>query len=362
MICRKVTYKNFRNIEYAVFEPSETVTVLNGANGQGKTNTLEGIFMFAGGKSFRTAHEENLIRFSGEISEISMIYYDGRRENTIDLKWVRSSGKRFCKKNGVPITKLSELVGSFRAVLFCPEHLSIVSGGPAIRRKFLDSAISQTDSLYLKALQRYSQLLEQRNASIKLSRERRDDRIFLSTCEVWASQMAELAEMISEKRSVYTESLSEKVSGIISDMTGGKESTLLEYQTKKSRDEYYRLLTENTERELRSGITLYGVHKDDIKIELCGKDARLFASQGQQRSIALAMKIAEGEISKEEKGQYPVFLFDDILSELDSDRRNYLLKSTKDRQVIITSCDKIEQQARIYDVCGGELKLREEEK
>lgn len=356
MICRKVIYRNFRNIAYAELQPSEGVTVLNGANGQGKTNTLEGIFLFAGGRSFRTVHENELVRFGEEFAQIDMIYHDGHRDCTMSLRFVPKAGKRFCRKNGVPLTKLSEMVGNFRAVLFCPEHLAIVRDGPAVRRRFLDTALSQTDAVYLRSLQKYNAVLNQRNALIKMARERRDDSIFLSTASLWSEQLAEEAEKISEKRSAYVEKLSDHVAAILSDMTCGREQVSLTYQVPRTKEEYLRLLTDNVERELRFGATLYGTHKDDILVHLGGKEARSFGSQGQQRSIALAMKIAEGELSREVTGEYPVFLFDDILSELDASRRAYLLSGMEGRQVIITSCDKIETACKVYFVSGGEIR------
>lgn len=358
MFCRKITYRNFRNIEYAELEPSESVTVLNGRNGQGKTNLLEGVYLFAGVRSFRSARENEFVRFGCDFAELNMIFFNGRRDINMNLRWTAGNGKRYCRINGVPITKLSETVGNFRAVLFCPGHLSLVRDGPAMRRRFLDAAISQIDPSYLRSLQKYNSVLLQRNALIKMSRDRRDDSIFLDTAEMWSEQLAKEAETIAAKRYSYTEKVTALVDPIISDMTGGNEHASLEYTTARSYDEYFRLLTENTTRELRAGVTLYGIHKDDIKIELCGNDARAYASQGQQRSIALAMKIAEGEISKDFGGEYPVFLFDDILSELDSSRRRYLLDGISGKQVFITSCDEINTESRVFHVENGEITLR----
>ena len=339
MICRKVVYKNFRNIEYASVQPAESVTVFNGLNGQGKTNILEGIYFFAGGRSFRTVHENELVRFGADYGQIEMTFFDGKRENEMLFRFVPRIGKRFCSLNGVPITRLSEVVGKFRSVLFCPEHLSIVKDGPSVRRKFIDHALSQTDTDYLRSLQRYNALLSQRNALIKMARDRRDDNLFLLS-DVYAEQLASEAEIISEKRDLFISRLSIVTDEIISDMTAGKESSKLFYQVRKTREEYLSLLTENRDRELRFGATLYGTHKDDIEIMLNGREARSFASQGQQRSVALSMKIAEGELSREVSGTYPVFLFDDILSELDEKRRAFLQNEMNSRQVIMTTCEK----------------------
>ncbi len=356
MICRKVVYRNFRNLADCEISFSPGVMVLNGRNGQGKTNILEGIFLFARGRSFRTVHENEFVRFGESVAEIRMEYESGGREMTMTFGWIPQYGKRYCRRNGVFLTRLSEIVGSFRAVLFCPGHLAIVRDGPAVRRQFLDTALSQTDASYLRALQQYSAILNQRNALLRTARERRDDSIFLSTGMLWSEQLAEQAEIIAEKRNAYTEKLTDRTAAILSDMTGGRETAALSYQTVRNREEYLKLLTENVDRELKAGITMYGIHKDDLLIRLNGYEARAFASQGQQRSIALAMKIAEGELSKEETGEYPVFLFDDILSELDEKRRAYLLADLGGRQVIITSCDRVETGGRILTVENGTVR------
>ena len=357
MICKSVSFRDFRNIESAKIELSDRVTVLNGQNGQGKTNILEGIYFCSGGRSFRTVHENELVRFEKDLAQIDMTFTEGKRDSVISFKLLPKTNKRFCKINDVPITRLSEIVGRFRTVLFCPEHLSIVKDGPAVRRRFLDLALSQNDSEYLRSLQKYNSLLAQRNALIKMARDRKNDSIFYDGEGPWSIQLASEAEIISAKRAKYTDKLSEHVGIILSDMTGGRERSNLVYQTPKSKEEYLTLLSENRERELKMGCTLYGTHKDDIAVFLNGKEARSFASQGQQRSVALAMKIAEGEICKELSGSYPVFLFDDILSELDEGRRSYLISGMTDRQVIITSCDKIDIPCRLYKVSGGKVEL-----
>lgn len=355
MICKKIEYKNFRNIENEIFEPSSGITVLNGLNGQGKTNFLEGIYLFAGIRSFRTMHENELVRFNESSAELSMSFNNGKRDMKMTLRWLADSGKRFCSINGVTITKLSEMVGNFRAVLFCPSHLSIVKDGPSMRRKFIDSAISQIDTVYLKSLQRYNSILMQRNTLIKTGREKHDLSLFLKTNEMWAEQLAREAEFISAKRNDYIEKLNVYVSENILNMTDNKEKAAIYYLNPRTYSEYFKLLTENTEREFRSGMTLYGIHKDDLRIELCGKDARIFASQGQQRSIALSMKLSEGELSKEYGGEYPVFLFDDILSELDDGRKSFLLNGISGKQVIVTSCEKIKDIENVFLVREGRI-------
>lgn len=338
-----------------MIEPARNVTVLNGQNGQGKTNLLEGIFLFAGGRSFRTVHESELVRFGEDFGEVSMVYESGGREMEVMLRFVPKTGKRFCRRNGVPLTKMSEMVGDFRAVLFCPEHLAIVREGPSLRRRFLDTAISQVDPKYLRALQIYTHALNQRNALIKMAKDRRNDGLFYQNAELFSEQMAEQGETISKARQEYVERLDKTAGRFLSDMTAGRETMRLVYQTPRTKEDYRRLLSENLDRELRAGATLYGVHKDDVAVFLNEKEARAYGSQGQQRSIALSMKLAEGELSRESTKEYPVFLFDDILSELDESRKSYLLSGLGDRQVLITSCEAVTAEGKIYQIKNGEV-------
>ena len=336
----QISYKNYRNIASARFVPSPEVTHIGGMNGQGKTNLLEGIYLFASGRSFRTNHDAELIREGERFAELALeMESDIYGKASMIIRWDKETRKRFCRRNGVPMTLMSEMIGTFRAVLFCPQHLSLVCDGPGARRSFIDVALSQSEGAYLSALRRYNNILAQRNALLKTCRDKRTPEKFLETAEIWSEQLATEAEFIAARRDAYIKKLSEHVGIFINDMTAGKETASLTYKSPRDKAGYMKLLTENTEAELRAGCTLYGVHKDDIAITLSDRDARAYASRGQQRSIALAMKLAEGEISKEKTGEYPVFLFDDVLSELDSMRREYLLAGTKDRQVIMTSCE-----------------------
>lgn len=336
MVCQKIAYCDFRNIEKAELTFSDTVNVFIGQNAQGKTSAIEGIYLFARGKSFRSNHDSEMIRFGSEYSSVDMSFRNADRNFDMRIAY-SNTGKRLCRRNGVDIKKLSEFIGYFRAVVFCPSHLSLVEDGPAKRRSFLDCAISQIFPSYVVSLQRYSNILSQRNALIKSAFF--DRNAFDSTIEYWSAQLAHEAAAISKKRACYIEKLSKYSNAFISDMTGGRETLSLIYSEQKSEEEYMRELMSSHEREIKYGATLYGVHKDDIQIELCQKEARSFASQGQKRSIALAMKLSEGEISKDECGEYPVFLLDDVLSELDSVRREYVISGIGGRQTFITSCD-----------------------
>ena len=353
MICKKARYYRFRNIEEAEIDFSEGINVIYGNNAVGKTSAIEGIYLCAQGRSHRTSHEKEYIKFGEDYAAVSVLYQDQNRQNEMSMLWSKK-GKRQCRMNDVPLKKMSEFIGHFRAVLFTPEHLSIVKEGPAMRRGFLDNAISQLDKLYVSSLQRYASILAQRN---KILADSFRNPSLLDTIDIWSEQLAEEAALISEKRSLYIERLSRYVADIFRDMTDGKEVPRLLYSGQKTKEEYLSLLKENLEREIRFGATLFGTHKDDVNILLNEKEARSYASQGQQRSLSLSFKLAEGEISRDESGEYPVFLFDDVLSELDQNRREYIMSGLSGRQVIVTTCEREElyKNSNMINASGGQF-------
>ncbi len=348
MICKRISVEGFRNIESARVEFCDGVNILVGNNAQGKTNLLEAIYFITLGKSFRSATESEMINFSSDHAAISLDFCDSIREQNISVRIFRDHRKRF-EQNGVKIFKMSDVVGELRAVLFCPEHLSIIKDGPSIRRGFLDVAISQIRPMYLKSLQKYNKFLKQRN---KLLKDALDDRkTFDDTIEFWSAGLAAEGAKLAKMRKWYVGLCDGYVKKYFSEMTGGGELPLMKYagsakqdiedydDEKKTEERFFELLTSNLEREIAVGSTLWGAHKDDIDISINGREARVYCSQGQQRSLALAMKLAEGEICKNESGEYPVFLFDDVFSELDSTRRAYLVNEIVGKQVIMTGCE-----------------------
>lgn len=353
MVCNYIKVKNLRNIDEGEIHFDDGVNVLVGNNAQGKTNLLEGIYTFALGRSFRGAKEAEVIKFGENEARAEIGFATAERKSIQTLSIRLSKGKRRqIELNGVKIDRMSEMIGNFRAVLFCPEHLSLIKEGPSFRRNFLDVAISQFRPVYLRSLQRYNAILEQRN---KLIKNAENDRETLeSTINLWSEQLSKEAALITSFRYNYIKKVALAVSDYFRDMTLGKEEISVEYiSLSKERGEdlsnssliekkYYELLTTNVEREICAGATLYGIHKDDIEILINSKSARIFGSQGQQRSLALAFKLAEGDICFSETGDRPVLLLDDVLSELDEKRRNYLLSSVNDRQVIITTCENID--------------------
>lgn len=351
MICKSVEFCSFRNIENEKIEFSNGINVIHGENAQGKTNILEGIYLFARGKSFRAFKDRELVRFGSDESYLKLLYEKKNDEYELGVEIPKNGSKRFYK-NKIKASKTSEIIGEFRAVLFCPSHLGIIKDSPAVRRRFLDVAISQLRPIYIKMLAKYNTVIEQRNTILKLEPDKRAQ--YEGMLDVYSDELASLCADIADMRIDYIKKLDYWVSVFFDEMLKGKEKPKITYETsargndfesrESLKNRYLSLLKDNLEREYRNGATLYGIHKDDLKIELNGKDARFYSSQGQSRSLALAMKMAEGEISREYTGEYPVFLFDDVLSELDEVRRSFILSKIENRQVIMTSCEPLDYE------------------
>ena len=347
MKCNSVRAENFRNIGSAEVSFSDGVNLLLGDNAQGKTNLLEAVCFFSLGKSFRGAKENEFLSFGEKYANLSLDFTDSQRDQNLAVTFSRDK-TRTVRQNGVKIEKMSEMIGIFRAVLFIPEHLNIIKEGPAMRRSYLDVAISQLRPVYLRSLQKYNHILAQRNRLIKSAGE--DRRSFDGTIEFWSAQLAHEAAAITKTRLSYIAAAEKELSACFADMTDGKETPSIGYQSsfhvpedvaadaKKSEELFFEQLMTNHDREIAAGATLWGTHKDDLEIRLNGKSARLYGSQGQQRSLALGLKIAESAISRAATGEEPVLLFDDVLSELDASRRSYLVSKLEGRQVIMTAC------------------------
>ncbi len=364
MVCKSIEVQNFRNIECAQVKFSDGVNLLHGDNAQGKTNLLEAIYFTALGKSFRPAKEAELVRFGEESACMVNRFRDSVREQNLTFRLFSGKGRRVVEQNGMKVGKMSDMVGAFRVVLFCPEHLSLVQGGPELRRNYLNVALSQLRPIYLQSLQRYNRILKERNALIKHAPE--DMATFRATEPMWSAQLAHEAAIVTVHRARYVSQVGEHVKSCFADMmkhyercdadaelpelsyvpTLGIEwleehtDATLYTDVERLERRYLELLSTRHDREIGAGATLWGIHKDDIRISINGRPARLYASQGQQRSLALAMKLAEGWVSAyESAGDMPVFLFDDVLSELDARRREYLVREMQGRQVIMTACD-----------------------
>ncbi len=372
----KAEYYFYRNLREVNVSFSPGVNVLWGMNAQGKSNILEGIYYFARGRSFRGAKDRDLVMFGESAARFSVEFCRGESAVPVTLgAAVPANGKKKLFRNGAPLKGSAEMLGAFRAVLFCPSHLSIVNGGPAERRAFLDIAIAQNSPAYIYYLSNYRRFLAERNALLK--RHAKGIRVSTAEWETYAEQLSRAAAEIYAHRHAYCTALTEDVSEYFREMTGDREKPCLRYTSHldvtesgeeifdekgATAENLFTRLTTNIERESAAGSTLWGPHKDDIHITLNGKDARVFASQGQQRSIALSMKLAEGEASRRMSGEYPVFLLDDVFSELDESRRRFIMDKLKGRQIIVTSCepsvvpaDRAEDGIAYFEVRNGEI-------
>ncbi|MBQ8688935.1 MAG: DNA replication/repair protein RecF [Clostridia bacterium] len=364
MILKRFCAENFRNIEKCDISFLPGVNLLYGNNAQGKTNAVEGIYIFARGKSFRAKEDKELLFFGKEGFRIYIEYSDGDGEHT--LEYAHYGRERRRRKNGYNLKSAKEMIGSFRAVLFYPDDLGIVKDSPEQRRAFLNVAISQCYGIYVDDYSKYKIALENRNHLLKSASK--GNYVDARELESWSRSMAEYAAQIYLRRKDYIKKLELYANAVIRDMSSGEESLSLSYKSdidgelsdaRAIKEKYFEVFTRELDREKIVGTSLYGPHRDDMEILINGISARSFGSQGQQRSAALALKLAEGEVCREISGEYPVYLFDDVLSELDEGRREYVLSEVGKKQIIITTCEsdfgKIPAE-KIIEVTGGEYR------
>ncbi len=363
MIIKKFKAYGFRNIEGCDISFSKGTNLLYGNNAQGKTNAIEGIYIFARGKSFRLADDKELLKFGKDYFRIYIEYEDKNGENS--LEYTFSGKERRRKKNGYIIKSVKEMLGNFRAVLFYPDHLGLVKDSPEERRSFLNIAIGQCFPYYINIYTGYKNTLENRNALLKMASKG----LYVENGELesWSYSLSEYASGIYMERKEYIKKLELYAKKIMNEISDGKEELSLVYKSdikeevktqKEAKEEYLKIFLSDSEREIHAGTSLFGPHRDDIEILINGKSARHFASQGQQRSAVLSIKLAEGEVIREIYGEYPVFLFDDVLSELDDKRKKYVLSGIEERQIIITGCenDPDIKADNIIEVFSGEFK------
>ncbi len=350
--------KNYRNITACELMFTPGVNLLIGENAQGKTNALEGIFAFARGKSFRGASDSELVKFDTDGFETEITFADKNRVQSLSYSYI--NGKRVRCRNGVKIARLNESLGHFRAVLFYPEHLQVIKGGPGERRDLINIAIAQLDTQYLRDYAAYQKILENRNFILKTAQKGGYYDAYELTA--WSEQLADYAARIHTVRVAYIKGLTPHAARFLKEISAEQENLTLTYLSdteaedyEGAKKDYLAAFTENVAREIAAGCTLWGVHRDDIEFMIDGRSARAFASQGQQRSCVLAVKLAEGEYAKEVTGDYPVYLFDDVLSELDERRRRYVLGMSEERQLILTACDSHLEGAGYHEirVTGG---------
>lgn len=335
----RLKLKNFRNYSEQSIELSPMTNLIYGKNAQGKTNILESVYMFSQGKSHRAKTDRELIRFGEDFARISAEFETSEREYKSVMTFVKN-GKKTVSINNIRIKKLSMLMNYLNTVMFSPEDLSLVKGSPSVRRRFMDLAISQLFPQYLVSLIDYNKVLTQKNSLLKtLKYSGKTSDVMLS---VWNEQLSEVGTKIMKYRIDFLDALKKFAEDIQKEISG--ESLKLLYLPgikieNVTKEDFYGALEKNRRREIEFQTSLCGIQRDDIKIDINGCEAKIFASQGQQRTAALTMKIALSDYMNYIKDEYPVLLLDDIMSELDKSRRMYLSEKIKNKQVLITSTD-----------------------
>jgi DNA replication and repair protein RecF len=349
--------EQYRNLKPVSIPFSPNINVIYGKNAQGKTNLLEAIWLFTGGHSFRGASDKELVQFGSPSCRLSLEFFSENREQIIDL--TVQNGKRFFAVNGVEKRSGADLIGKFCGVIFSPEHLSLVKGGPSMRRSFLDGALCQSYPTYARDFVQYQRTLRQRNSLLK---EIGKNPSLQSTLEIWNRALSERGiQVISQRRSLV-KFIREPVQQIYGGLSQQKETIDLQYDSSvggtefDTIDHFLERLKATEKQDLATGYTSVGPHRDDLVITIDGNSARLFGSQGQQRSAVLSLKLAEAAILERLTGEKPVVLLDDVMSELDRDRQDYLLNQVRDRQIFITCCD----PSAIESLKGGAAYLVED--
>lgn len=355
-----VWVKNYRNLKSEHIEFSERFNVIYGENAQGKTNIIEAIWLLTGTRSFRGAKDKDLVAFGENFAEVTGKIFCGERDNAVKIKI--ADGKRIAQINGLDRGAAPSIIGTFKMVIFSPEHLSLVKGGPENRRKFIDAAICQLKPTYPALLVRYNKTLRQRNALLKdISRGLQHEYCI----DIWDVKLSEYAGAIISERKKYVDALNKNANLLYNGLSGGEV-----FEIKYSEDKNFYLkntkeiseiilnsLKNHRNSDIARGFTSIGPHRDDLHMEINGKSAKEFGSQGQQRSAVIALKLAEAEIVGQNTGEMPIILLDDILSELDEKRQEYLFRNTVKAQVIITGCVKprIINNCRCFEVNNGRI-------
>lgn len=344
MKVQQLGFKNFRNIQDGTIVPCEGVNVIYGDNAQGKTNLIEALWLFCGGHSFRTSHDSEVIRWNTDYARLELRFFGQNREQTARL--TLKGNKKLTEINGVEKASASALIEKFCAVVFSPEHLNLIKRGPGERRRFIDSAICREKLQNAVILSKYNRMLNQRNTLLKdiLRKPHLED-----TLDIWDEQLVSYGALLIRKRLDYMHMLSQRAAAYHSGISRGREQLQIRYvSTSDSRPEdsldvlrekLAAKCAQNRKNDIHLGVTLSGPHRDDIEILINGKNAKSFGSQGQQRSAVLSLKLAEAAVLHERMGEQPVILLDDVLSELDSGRQDFLLNELKDNQVFITCCE-----------------------
>lgn len=332
MIIKSIELINYRNYEKLHIDFDKGVNILYGDNAQGKTNVLESIYLCGTTKSHRGSRDKEIIKFENEEAHIRSLFVKSEIDYQIDMH-LRSDKSKGIAINGIKLKKAAELLGIANIILFSPEDLSIIKNGPADRRRFIDTELCQLDKVYLYNLTNYNKIVNQRNNLLKdilIHSELRD------TLDVWDSQLISLGTKIIDRRNLFINQLNEIIYEIHKNLSGDKEKLTIKYEPNVEIIEYEQKIKRNREKDIKYKLTSVGPHRDDFTFYINDVDTKKFGSQGQQRTAALSLKLSEIKLVKNITNHMPVLLLDDVLSELDSNRQNFLLNSIGDIQTIIT--------------------------
>lgn len=360
MQIREIELNNFRNYRHLKISFSEDINIFLGENAQGKTNLLEGIYLNGMARSFKTPRDREMVRFDQEYAKVkSRVNYEGE-DHLIEIV-ISRDGRKAVKIDGVKINRTSELLQRVYLISFTPEDLKIVKEDPAKRRGFIDREMCQIRPGYTAELNRYRRVLRQRNALLK--GEIKDPVVL----DIWDQEMAESGSRIIRMRREFIRRIDEISSSIHGSISGGREHLSVSYESNieskegKEEEVLLQILKETREKDMQSGSTGKGPHRDDLKISAEGKDLRRYGSQGQQRTAALSLKLSEIKLIEEETGEMPILLLDDVLSELDNERQKYLIHSLGKSQMFITATDLTGPVAdslpegKVYRIRRGEI-------
>lgn len=349
MYVKSLEIKNFRNYDSLGVTFDQGTNIFYGDNAQGKTNILEAVYLCGTTKSHRGSKDREIIHFNQEESHIRMFVCRDEVTHRIDMHLKKNKPKGIAI-DGIPIRKASELFGIVNIVFFSPEDLNIIKNGPSERRRFIDSELSQLSRFYLMQLSNYNKVILQRN---KLLKEIRDTASLKDTLDVWDEQMVLYGKQLILERQKFIVQLNEILLEVHRQLTGGREKIELVYEPNVDADNFEEQLFKSRERDLKFRVSSVGPHRDDLCVKANGMDIRRFGSQGQQRTAALSMKLSEIHLVKKMIQDTPILLLDDVLSELDSSRQNYLLNSIGEIQTFITCTgldEFVENQIRVNRV------------
>ncbi len=352
MYVKKLEFKNYRNLIDGEINPSEKINVIYGNNAQGKTNIVEALWLFCGGHSFKGSKENEFIKFGEKFAKIKAEFFSQEREQEAEI--VFKGNKKEVIINGVKKNSSASLIEKFNAVVFSPENLTLVKRGPSARRRFIDSAICREKLRNAILISKYNQTLNQRNALLKDIYRHPE---LKSTLGIWDETLCHLGSKIIFQRLSYINKLSADAQSYHFGISDNSEELEINYNSNclaqygdSEEDIFSKLFTslkESKNEDIQSGYTNIGPHRDDFNIIINKRKAKIFASQGQQRSAVLSLKLAEANVLSKLTGENPVILLDDVLSELDKKRRDFLLNKIKEYQVFITTCDLNEEEILI---------------